>query len=119
MTTTTTATTSRNRSPVEQWAGIGKGSKHRAWRKASREQAIRDSSAYIESGNALARVIREKSTWPFALDKKFVLRRIRRHHAKLAALRLAEAQELVALGMTYNQAFSPTAQKVEEFDPND
>ena len=119
MASTGTVNTDRHRSPVEQWTGIGKGSKHRAWRRASREQAIRDSSAYIESGNALCRVIREKSTWPFALDKKFVLRRIRRHHAKLAALRLAEAQELVALGLTYNQAFSPSAQKVDEFDPND
>lgn len=104
-------------SPVQRWEGTGRGSAHRAWRESCRRRAQNDSTAYHEAGNALCRAIKESSVWPWALDKKLVIRRIRRLYAHMASLREAEAKTLVQLGIEYNAAFTKGTQKLDAFDP--
>lgn len=110
--------TGRLQSPVQRWEGTGKGSAHRTWRNACRHQAMVDSTAYHEAGNALCRAIRESSTWPWAVDKMFAVRKMRRLYGALANVREAEAQLLVKLGIEYNNTFTRQQQKIEAFDPN-
>jgi hypothetical protein len=77
-----------------------------------------DSTAYHEAGNALCRAIRESSTWPWAVDKMFAVRRMRRLYAALASVREAEAQLLVRMGIEYNNTFSRSHQKIDAFAPD-
>ena len=107
----------RTSSPVQRWEGTGKGSAHRAWRNACRHQAMVDSTAYHEAGNALDRAIKEASTWPFGVDKMVARRKMRRLYRALASCREAEAKLLVKMGIEYNNTFSRSQQKLTSFDP--
>jgi hypothetical protein len=108
------------RSPVQRFGGTGKGSAHRAWRMACREQAIQDCGAYVEAANIIDRAIRSKKSWPFSVGKRVARSKMRRIYRRLAQIRLDEAQLCVKLGMEYTNTFGYAKGHVtEEFEPHE